>query len=165
MDNNMTESLASRPLTFEESHQLLHTDEVMQVALDKVAELDFSMLRRKLVEDRGWTKEYCGDVENLYRKFLALNIRYAGKKICPSGPIDEFWHAHILDTRAYAADCELLFGEYLHHFPYFGMRGPEDRACLDAAFEESLKLFVLHFGIDPTAGDTQARSCAPQRCP
>jgi hypothetical protein len=117
------------------------------------------------MEERGWTREYCDDVEGLYRKFLALNVRYPGKKICPSGPIDDFWHAHILDTHAYFVNCEFLFGEYLHHFPYFGMRGKEDRANLEAAFEESLNLFVLHFGVDPTAGDTEARSCKPQRCP
>jgi hypothetical protein len=138
----MEQSPVSRPLTFEESHNLLRLDEEMQTSLGKVAQLDFSMLGRKLMEERGWTHEYCDEVENLYRKFLALNIRYPDKKICPSGPIDEFWHAHILDTRAYFADCEFLFGEYLHHFPYFGMRGQEDRAHLEAAFEDSLNLFV-----------------------
>ncbi|WP_304525732.1 hypothetical protein [Halomonas sp. I5-271120] len=161
----MDQSAVRAPLTFEESHRLLRIDEVMQAALDKVAQLDFSMLGRKLMEERGWTREYCDEVESLYRKFLALNIRYPDKKICPSGPIDEFWHAHILDTHAYFADCDILFGEYLHHFPYFGMRGAADRANLESTFEESLNLFVSHFGIDPTAGDAEARSCAPQRCP
>ena len=161
----MEQNAICHPLTFEESHQLLQSDEQMLAALAKVAQLDFSMLGRKLMEERGWTREYCDEVESLYRKFLALNVRYPGKKICPSGPIDDFWHAHILDTHAYFANCEFLFGEYLHHFPYFGMRGKEDRANLEAAFEESLNLFVLHFGVDPTAGDTEARSCRPQRCP
>ncbi|HDX8594338.1 TPA: hypothetical protein RQN60_000601 [Aeromonas dhakensis] len=161
----MEQNAICRPLTFEESHQLLQSDEQMLAALDKVAQLDFSMLGRKLMEERGWTREYYDDVEGLYRKFLALNVRYPDKKICPSGPIDDFWHAHILDTHAYFANCEFLFGQYLHHFPYFGMRGKEDRANLEAAFEESLNLFVLHFGVDPTAGDTEARSCKPQRCP
>jgi hypothetical protein len=153
------------PLDFDQARSLLVSDPAVELALQKVATLDFSMLKRKLVEEKGWTKEFCDDVEGLYRKFLALNIRYAGEKICPTGPVDEFWHAHILDTRAYARDCDALFGEYLHHFPYFGMRGPEDRAALDAAFERSLNLYVTHFGIDPAAGDTQARSCSPQRCP
>ena len=161
----MNETAFNRPLTLEESHQFLRCDEATKAAVEKVSQLDFSMLRCKLMEDQGWTREYCEEVESLYRKFLALNVRYPGKKICPSGPIDDFWHAHILDTRAYFSDCEFLLGEYLHHFPYFGMRGPDDREDLEAAFEESLNLFVLHFGIDPTAGDTQARSCAPQRCP
>ena len=134
-------------------------------ALDRVNRLDFTLLRRKLVEEHGWTFEFCEEAESLYRKFLALNARYPDEKICPTGPIDTFWHAHILDTRAYARDCELVFGEYLHHFPYFGMRGPEDQAALERAFRESVEKFIIHFGIDPTAGDGLARSCSSQRCP
>lgn len=156
---------SSTALNFEESQALVTRDTELSAALEKVTALDFSMLNRKFVEEYGWTAEFSQEVEDLYRKFLALNMRYPGKKICPTGPIDEYWHAHILDTRAYARDCETLFGEFLHHFPYFGMRGPEDRANLEATFEESLDLFITHFGIDPTAGDIQARSCAPQRCP
>ena len=98
---------------------------------------------------------------DLYRRFLALNIVYRDQKICPTGPIDEFWHAHILDTQAYASDCQHLFGEYLHHFPYFGMRGPADRSDLESAFDQSTALFVRHFGIDPCRGESQARGCSP----
>lgn len=155
----------STALNFEESQTLVTKDTELSAALEKIETLDFSMLNRKFVEEYGWTTEFCQEVEDLYRKFLALNMRYPDKKICPTGPIDEYWHAHILDTRAYARDCETLFGEFLHHFPYFGMRGPEDRDNLEAAFEKSLDLFVTHFGIDLTAGDIQARSCSPQRCP
>ncbi|QZE30738.1 glycine-rich domain-containing protein [Pantoea ananatis] len=160
----MTSGLATT-LNFEESQALVQNDVKLSEALEKVELIDFSMLNRKFVEEHGWTAEYCREVEDLYRKFLALNMRYPDKKICPTGPIDEYWHAHILDTRAYAKDCDTLFGQFLHHFPYFGMRGPEDHANLQAAFEKSLDLFVIHFGIDPTAGDLQARSCKPQRCP
>jgi hypothetical protein len=160
------EALAlTHPMTFEQAHLFVRMDEALTRALERVAQLDFSMLKRKLIEEQGWTPEYCNEVEDLYRKFLALNIRYPEQKICPTGPIDEFWHAHILDTRAYATDCELLFGGMLHHFPYFGMRGPEDRQALEEAFTKSLELFIVHFGVDPTAGDARARSCRPQRCP
>lgn len=154
-----------RPLSYNEAQELVRPDPDLLAALALVAELDFSMLERKLQEEYGWTPERVAEAEDLYRKFLALNIRYPEQKICPTGPIDEFWHAHILDTRAYAADCERLFGGLLHHFPYFGMRGPEDRADLERTFRASIELFVTHFGIDPTAGDTQARGCRPQKCP
>jgi hypothetical protein len=45
------------------------------------------------------------------------------------------------------------------------MRGPDDRAALEDAFRESVEMFIVHFGIDPTAGDVLARSCSSQRCP
>ena len=54
-------------------------------------------------------------------------------------------------------DCETrFFGKYLHHFPYFGMRGPDDRLALENAFRESVEMFIVHFGVDPTAGDIAA---------
>jgi len=161
----MEAQVLNQPMTFEQAHAFIRLDAELALALTRVSELDFSMMKRKLMEEREWTPEYCDEVESLYRKFLALNIRYPDRKICPTGPIDEFWHAHILDTRAYASDCDRLFGQMLHHFPYFGMRGPEDRQALEEAFTQSVDLFVLHFGVDPTAGDARARSCRPQRCP
>ena len=161
----MSDASSARPLDWDECQNLLENDARIAESLERVAHLDFSMLKRKLGEEKGWAAEYQNEVEDLYRRFLALNIVYRDRKICPTGPIDDFWHAHILDTRAYEKDCQELFGEYLHHFPYFGMRGPADRADLATAFDESRALFIRHFGIDPCGGETQARGCSPQRCP
>lgn len=153
------------PVSFEAAQAMIACDKELNRALECIKQLDFTMLKAKLVEEHGWTAELCEDVEELYRQFLALNARYPDEKICPTGPIDTFWHAHILDTRAYARDCELVFGGFLHHFPYFGMRGPDDQAALETAFRASVEKFILHFGVDPTAGDIRARKCASQRCP
>lgn len=155
----------ARPLNWDECQSLTVTGTEVETALARVETLDFTMLKHKLGEEKGWSPEHQSEVENLYRRFLALNIVYPDRKICPTGPVDEFWHAHILDTRAYEADCNFLFGQYLHHFPYFGMRGPDDFAELQAAFDQSKELFIRHFGIDPCGGETQARGCSPQRCP
>ncbi|HKU75038.1 MAG TPA: hypothetical protein VJR02_14090 [Pyrinomonadaceae bacterium] len=155
----------AQPLSWDECQDLTETGVEIEIALARVQHLDFAMLKMKLGEEKHWSVEYQSEVESLYRRFLALNIVYPDQKICPTGPIDEFWHAHILDTRAYADDCEYLFGHYFHHFPYFGMRGPEDYQDLQSAFEQSKALFIRHFGIDPCGGETQARGCSPQRCP
>ena len=157
--------VSSTVLSYEEAQGLVGRDEELERAVEKVSKVEFGMLKKKLVEEKGWTMELCEEAEDLYRKFLALNIRYPDQKICPTGPIDEFWHAHILDTHAYQTDCQFLFGSFLHHFPYFGMRGPDDRLNLERSFSSSVDLFIRHFGVDPTAGDSQARSCRPQRCP
>ena len=153
------------PVSFEAAQAMIEHDDALQDALNRVNQLDFTMLKRKMVEEQGWTVEFSEEVELLYRRFLALNARYPARKICPTGPIDAFWHAHILDTRAYMSDCELVLGEYLHHFPYFGMRGLDDLAALEDAFRASVELFITHFGVDPTAGDILARKCSSQRCP
>jgi hypothetical protein len=153
------------PVSFEAAQSMIATDPALEEALSRVKQLDFTMLKRKLVIENGWTAEMCDEVEDLYLKFLALNARYPDRKICPTGPIDTFWHAHIVDTRAYASDCQSIFGGLLHHYPYFGMRGPEDLELLEDTFQKSVELFITHFGIDPTAGDTVARGCSSQRCP
>lgn len=160
----MSTNLA-QPLSWDKCQNLTETSAEIETALTRVAKLDFSMLKQKLGQEKGWSPEYQDEVEGLYRRFLALNIVYPDRKVCPTGPIDEFWHAHILDTRAYEQDCKYLFGHYLHHFPYFGMRGPKDYAALQVAFDDSRALFIRHFGTDPCGGETQARGCSPQRCP
>lgn len=156
---------AATALGWEDCQNLVEDNSALDAAMNRVRDLDFSMLKNKLVQEYGWTEEHTDEVEGLYRKFLALNMVYRDRKICPTGPIDEFWHAHILDTRAYAKDCDHLFGEFFHHFPYFGMRGEEDRRNLEETFDKSRELFIRHYGIDPCIGETQARGCAPQRCP
>jgi hypothetical protein len=153
------------PFSYEDAQHLVEPDLELEAALTRVDQLDFRQLKTKLIAEYRWTVETVEEIEGLYRKFLALNMRHPDRKICPTGPIDTFWHAHILDTHAYAIDCEFLFGRLLHHFPYFGMRGPEDKADLEQAFQASRELFIIHFGIDPTLGDMQARGCRPQKCP
>jgi hypothetical protein len=82
-----------------------------------------------------------------YRGFLKLCLWYPAESIVPSKEIDEAWHAHILDTAKYAADCDALFGRMAHHFPYFGLRGPDDEAAWRAAYDRTRDLFRWHFGI------------------
>ena len=125
------------------------TSSATRQAIARVAELDFTMLKKKLVRQKRWTPAFTAETEQLYRKFLALCLLYPDKKISPTHAIDEFWHAHILDTRAYAADCEVLFGKYRHHYPYSGMTGVFDEMMNEGIRAESRALFKQHFGIDP----------------
>ena len=88
----------------------------------------------------------------LYRAFLKLCAWYPGESIVPSKAIDQAWHTHILDTGKYAADCDAVFGAFLNHFPYLGMRGPDDVTAWHAAYDRTRDLFRAHFGIDLPAG-------------
>lgn len=112
-------------------------------------------------EGYGWALQFGLAVEREYKRYLYLCAIYPGKALVPSVYVDDFWHLHILDTLKYAEDCEILFGEFLHHFPYFGMRGEQDAANLAAAWAETLDLYRSEFGEEPSA-DLWPRS---QRCP
>lgn len=127
--------------------------------------LDLGMVKLKLAdadEGEGWTAAYCDRVEVEYRRYLVLSQQYSDRAIVPSRIIDKFWHYHILDTQAYAVDCDRLFGEFLHHFPYFGMRGAEDAQALGDAYDDTLVLYERHFG--PAPADLWART-GMARCP
>lgn len=44
-------------------------------------------------------------------RLLALRLAYPEVDIVPCRLVDEMWHRHILDTQAYAEDCERIFGD------------------------------------------------------
>ena len=119
--------------------------------VELIKSIDFTQLKEKLMdpnEGKGWSKDECNDLELLYKDFLVLMLKYPEKSIVPTTMIDEFWHAHILDTRKYHEDCKLIYGEYLHHFPYFGLRGESDKKDLEDSFTATKKLWVSEFGYE-----------------
>ncbi len=130
-----------------------------QSSLDpSVALLDLARLRLKMrdvAEGEGWPAEVCALAELEYRRFLTLKRLFFSAALVPNGLMDKFWHAHILDTHNYHSDCLRLFGEYLHHYPYFGKRGESDRVELARAFQETKDLYLGIFGesMDKSPGD------------
>lgn len=84
----------------------------------------------------------------LYRCFLKICVLHPEASIVPSKEIDAVWHAHLLDTSKYRADCEFVFGRFMDHFPYAGMRGADDRAAWREGFARTRLLFKKHFGVE-----------------
>lgn len=131
-----------------------------------VAALDFTKLKWKLTEAGEGAKlsrEAADLAEQEYRRFLTLKRMYPGVDFVPNKLVDEFWHAHILDTMSYHADCQSVFGYYLHHYPYFGIHDAKDRQDLEDAFADTQRIYELHFGPYPTAA-TEAARCKDHAC-
>lgn len=122
---------------------------LVRVGLKKASSLDFSALKRKLrIEGSSRCAECDASTEKAdqqYRRFLALQFAYEEMYLVPTKLIDNFWHAHILDTRAYQRDCEYMFGYFLHHNPYRGTGGSSDASQLASAFANTLELWCTHF--------------------
>jgi hypothetical protein len=149
-------------------------------ALDHLAaNLDLANIRLKLAdpeEGKGYGPAQLDVMEGEYRKFLALHLMYPEADIVPCHLVDEIWHQHILDTIAYRQDCDSIFGRFLDHFPYFGMRGDDDAHALYDAYEDTLVKYELAFGQTPsgTWREADAKSkchksscrtqCKPQKC-
>jgi hypothetical protein len=111
--------------------------------------LDLDPIKLKLMdpeEGQGWSREHVERVALAYRRFLTLLVRFPEETIAPGKDVDKFWHGHILDTMKYEEDCRTVFGYFLHHFPYFGMRGEKDAANLREASERMHAIYEREFG-------------------
>lgn len=111
------------------------------LALDPdIAELDLEPIAFKACMDEGWDIEKVDRITLRYRRFLQAIRNEPDTSLAPSRDVDLFWHHHILDTRKYIEDCRRLFGEYIHHFPYSGIRGDKDAQEQDERFQRSQRL-------------------------
>jgi hypothetical protein len=116
-------------------------------ALSRISTIDFSQINQKLmVEDpQAWTAATTQQAESLYRRFLMLHMMFPSEEFVPTKVIDAYWHQHILDTRKYAADCDAVFGTFLHHDPYFGINGEVDRQRNAHVFAQTQKVWSTVF--------------------
>lgn len=116
---------------------------------EEISNLDLEPIMVKVMdkeEGLGWSFDFTKKVAEEYKKYLALCLEYPNEALVPSSYIDDFWHYHILDTLKYQEDCQNVFGYFLHHFPYFGMRGKEDEDNLKTAWKDSCAIYEKHFG-------------------
>jgi hypothetical protein len=138
------------------------------------ARLSLTGVRAKLAdpeEGKGYRVEQLDLLEQEYRRFLAMHLAYPDAEIVPCTIVDEIWHQHILDTIAYRQDCDAIFGEFLDHFPYFGMRGEDDAQALADAYADTLEIYEREFGTPPDgtwisadAARCNRKNCKPQKC-
>jgi hypothetical protein len=131
-------------------------------AMDRLAVIDLTMIRLMLAkpeDGQRWAEHELDLGEQEYRRFLALHLMYPEMYVVPCGLVDTVWHAHILDTQAYAADCEKLFGSFLHHFPSVDMGGAPDACDLETAYNATLDRYRAAFG-DPPIGTWVAERAA-----
>ena len=116
-----------------------------------IADLDLEPIKVKLMHvesGEGWSLEKVNAVEFEYRRFLYLMKMFPNEQTAPLMDVDIFWHYHILDTMKYFIDCENVFGYYLHHFPYIGLRGEEDEAAHERVGNRMKELYEETFGED-----------------
>ncbi|MRW85574.1 hypothetical protein GJ698_15940 [Pseudoduganella sp. FT26W] len=129
-----------------------------------IAALDLEPIKVKLMHEEsgeGWTLERANAVEFEYRRFLQLMKQYPDEQTAPLVDVDTFWHYHILDTMKYHADCDAVFGHYLHHFPYIGLRGEDDEAAHLRVGQRMRELYEATFGEDYVRAATAHSGALP----
>lgn len=121
---------------------------VVPLSLDPaVIRIDLAAVRHQLTTSPQaiMSPEEWPAAELEYRQFLTLRLQYPGRLLIPAGRSLAVWQAHILDTRAYRADCETAFGRYIDHFPFFGQHDPIDQLERDQAVRDYIDLLRRHF--------------------
>src|SRR3989344_4649340 len=117
----------------------------VEVGLKAIQVIDLSQAKERLMFNLGWTEKETEVAIKLYRRFLALAVKHPKAKLIPSKLVDEVWHQHVLDTQQYPKDCNRVFGEYMHHNPYFGTT-PKGKRLLPGLFKQTNDLYRLEFG-------------------
>ena len=140
---------ASDALKAEQAHLPEHPPSADHDFLAVLSAIDFGPIAYKLInpeQGEGWSLERATRAIELYRRFLFLVYKYPDQKIVPSMEADEVWHTHILDTSKYREECDRLFGKFMDHWPYFGLKDAAERQALNDAFSNTQVLMEKHFG-------------------
>lgn len=139
---------------------------VFTKAMATTKKWNFDLAIQKLIESNPeqWDLVRAEKAVINYQRYMAVTKALGGVQLVPNGDIDEIWHMHILDTRAYMQDCGILFGEYLHHYPYFGMLGEENQQQWFDVQAQSEKLWQNLFDEPLYQINSVAQKC-PQVCP
>lgn len=102
-----------------------------------------------LAYDNGWSVGHAARVIAEYRRFLFL-AAVVDHPVSPSDPVDQAWHRHLLDTRAYWEEfCPQVLGRPLHHSPSRG--GAEERQRLLHDYRQTLESYAAIYGEPPPA--------------
>jgi hypothetical protein len=127
--------------------------------------ININNLRNKVKRENNWDEETWKLASEEYVRFLTLRQKYPSVTLVPSELVDVVWHAHILNTEQYHADCDRLFGRYLHHVPHLEDDVSEEN---EQGYLETQRLFQNEFGdsmLAPQAARCQGKPChAPTPC-
>jgi hypothetical protein len=117
----------------------------LETVKNYIYNIDFSQIISKMVTRDGWIQEDAQETCKQYRNYIFLNKKYSDILLPPSLDIDLFWHEHILDTQKYIYDCNIIFGRYLHHYPYFGIDGKSTESDVEQQFKIMQDLYFNEF--------------------
>lgn len=117
----------------------------------RLQRLDLEPVMKKFSEESGVQGADLERAEMLYRQYLTLRHRYADSRFSAPRLVDEVWHTHIMFTRKYFEDCNLLFGEYLHHDPEFSGNETSFQDITLPAYQKEFGINLLAYGVSDLA--------------
>lgn len=83
-----------------------------------IQDLDLSQIEMRMQKKFEWSAQRTQQAVVGYRDFLSEIHSHPDDCHSPSNQdVDEIWHQHILHTKQYGEDCQLIFGRFVHHAP------------------------------------------------
>jgi hypothetical protein len=107
---------------------------------------DHDFLVSRVVEEHGWSVERAKGAIVEYLRFLVMLAEAPKMELVASSDIDLVWHEHLIDTKNYAADCQRLFGHFIHHRR---ARTPDELAEIPEAYQNTKDVYKSRFGETP----------------
>ena len=116
---------------------------VLPLDIDQHAVAFSERLRR----EQGWSHSFTARVIAEYRRFLLLAATTESVSV-PSEAVDQAWHLHLLDTRAYWHTlCAATLGIPLHHTPSRG--GDAEQAHYRERYAKTIERYREAFDCAP----------------
>lgn len=115
----------------------------------RLAKVNLDAVMQHVAKDTGLMGDDLVRAEDLYRKYLTLRASFPQTDFVPPRLVDHVWHAHITFSRQYMADCEILFGEYLHHNPAAEDMTPVFEANTLPAYQREFGINLMSYGVRP----------------
>lgn len=110
----------------------------------RLAKLDLSRVMEKVAKETGMDGSDLVAAEDLYRKFLTLKFKNPTLEMAPPVIVDHVWDIHVMFTKQYRADCDMLFGYFVDHNPHVESDGFD----VVPAFTATRNLFQSEFDIN-----------------
>lgn len=118
-----------------------------------INKIDLTNIVSKVCIKNGMSNDMAVKAEMQYRQYLTLRSAYPEMILVPPMLADKLWHEHIMHSEKYMADCDTLFGSYLHHHE------GEPETLLIKGWENTKNLFMKEFNVDLMATGETASPC------
>jgi hypothetical protein len=121
---------------------------------NKVLKIDLSSITEKVRTKMELDEATATKAEELYKQYLSLRAKNPETMLVPPKLADHIWHEHILSSKQYVNDCQIIFGEYLHH------NDTHSEDVLAQGWENTKHLFVQEFGVNLVTSNQFAADCS-----
>lgn len=112
----------------------------------RLAKLDLTRVMEKVAVETGMESSDLIAAEDLYRKFLTIKYKNPTLELAPPVIVDHVWDVHVMFTKQYRNDCDMLFGQFIDHNPHVESDGWD----VTPAFAATQRLFQSEFDINFT---------------